>query len=71
MTERKNPPSEDLADREFVITRVFDAPGELVWKAHSEVERREAMVGAERLHDGRQHIGFPPGRRLPLQHAIP
>jgi uncharacterized protein YndB with AHSA1/START domain len=27
------------SDREFVITRVFDAPRELVWKAHTESER--------------------------------
>ena len=26
------------SDREFVITRVFDAPRELVWKAHTECE---------------------------------
>lgn len=33
MPVRKNNPTEDIANREIVITRVFDAPRELVWKA--------------------------------------
>ncbi|MBI3664125.1 MAG: SRPBCC domain-containing protein [Acidobacteria bacterium] len=33
MTERKSDPTEDTADREIVITRVFDAPRKLVWEA--------------------------------------
>ncbi len=33
MTERESTPTEDTADREIVITRVFDAPRELVWEA--------------------------------------
>lgn len=33
MTNAKTAPAENLADREIVITRVFDAPRELVWNA--------------------------------------
>jgi uncharacterized protein YndB with AHSA1/START domain len=33
MTTRKNNPPEEAADRAFVITRVFDAPRALVFKA--------------------------------------
>jgi uncharacterized protein YndB with AHSA1/START domain len=36
MTERNEPPTEDPADREIVITRVFDAPRELVFKAFTD-----------------------------------
>ena len=33
MTNAKTAPAENLADREIVITRVFDAPRELIWNA--------------------------------------
>ncbi len=33
MALRKNIPTEKTSDREIVITRVFDAPRELVWEA--------------------------------------
>jgi uncharacterized protein YndB with AHSA1/START domain len=33
MTGRRHDPAEDAAGREIVITRVFDAPRELVWEA--------------------------------------
>jgi len=33
MKQRENNIMEDTADREIVITRVFDAPRELVWQA--------------------------------------
>lgn len=33
MTNAKTAPAEEFADREIVITRVFDAPRELVWNA--------------------------------------
>jgi uncharacterized protein YndB with AHSA1/START domain len=36
MVARKTDPAEEASDREFVITRVFDAPRELVWKAWTE-----------------------------------
>lgn len=38
MTEQSNTPTK-AAGRELVITRVFDAPRELVWKAWTEPER--------------------------------
>jgi uncharacterized protein YndB with AHSA1/START domain len=34
LDEMQNPPEE-----EFVVTRIFDAPRDLVWKAHTEIER--------------------------------
>ena len=39
MTARKNNPAEESAERELVITRIFDAPSELVWKAWTDPER--------------------------------
>ncbi|MGA9031500.1 MAG: SRPBCC family protein [Sulfuricaulis sp.] len=33
MDAKRNSPIEETADREFVLTRVFDAPRELVWEA--------------------------------------
>jgi uncharacterized protein YndB with AHSA1/START domain len=39
MSTRRNTPTKDAADRELVITRVFDAPRELLWKAWTEPER--------------------------------
>ena len=39
MTAKKNNPTEEPADRELVITRIFAAPRELVWKAFTECER--------------------------------
>ncbi len=38
MTTRENNPVEALAERPFVITRIFDAPRALVWKAWTERE---------------------------------
>ena len=34
-----NSPTDETADREIVITRVFDAPRELVWRAWTEPDR--------------------------------
>jgi len=33
MSMQKNNPNQDTSDREIVVTRVFDAPRELVFKA--------------------------------------
>jgi uncharacterized protein YndB with AHSA1/START domain len=38
MAARKNDPSAKSSERELVITRVFDAPRELVWKAWTDPE---------------------------------
>jgi len=35
----RNSPTVEPAEREFVISRVFDAPRELVWKAWTEAPR--------------------------------
>jgi uncharacterized protein YndB with AHSA1/START domain len=37
----------NTAEREFVITRVFDAPRDLMWKAYSEFERLERWWGSK------------------------
>jgi uncharacterized protein YndB with AHSA1/START domain len=39
MTPKKNNPTEEPANRELVITRIFAAPRELVFKAFTECER--------------------------------
>jgi uncharacterized protein YndB with AHSA1/START domain len=44
MTERSNPIA-DSAENEFVLTRVFDAPRDTVWKAFTEPERLERWWG--------------------------
>jgi uncharacterized protein YndB with AHSA1/START domain len=45
MTERKNNPPDAPAERELVITRVFDAPRELVWKVWTDPERVKRWWG--------------------------
>ncbi len=49
------------SDREFVITRVFDAPRELVWKAHSEVERLKHWWGPKGFTMDVGTLDFRPG----------
>ncbi len=39
MSTARITPAENLTDREIVITRVFDAPRELVWSAWTDPER--------------------------------
>jgi uncharacterized protein YndB with AHSA1/START domain len=39
MAEKRNSPVEDTSDRETVITRVFDAPRELVWNAWTDPQQ--------------------------------
>ena len=46
MTEK----NQNAGEQELVITRIFDAPRELVWKAFTECRAPDALVGAERLH---------------------
>ena len=36
MPETKRSPVEDTSDRELILTRVFDAPRELVWDAFTD-----------------------------------
>ena len=49
-TKRKPP--------DFVISRTFNAPRELVWQAFTDPERMKAMVGPEGLHRDRLQDGF-------------
>ncbi|MCI0616974.1 SRPBCC domain-containing protein [bacterium] len=43
--EKSNELINEIAERELVITRVFDAPRELVWKAWTEPERLKGWWG--------------------------
>jgi len=45
MTERHYASTRASADRELVITRVFEAPRERVWKAWSDAERLKRWWG--------------------------
>ena len=50
MTNTKASPAENLADREIVITRVFDAPRELIWNAWTDPNKL-CDGGGRGLHD--------------------
>jgi hypothetical protein len=63
MTERKNNPAEG----EIVITRVFDAPRDLVWEAWTDPE---SLVGAEKFHGPRLQDRSPGRRCLSPLHAM-
>jgi uncharacterized protein YndB with AHSA1/START domain len=45
MAERKNNPAESSAGQELVITRIFDAPRDIVWKAWTDPERVKRWWG--------------------------
>jgi uncharacterized protein YndB with AHSA1/START domain len=49
------------AGKEFVVTRVFDAPRELVWKAHSEAERLMQWWGPKGFTMKVAKLDFRPG----------
>ena len=50
--------AETITAREISITRVFDAPRELVWRAWTEPERIAQLVGQARL----EHAASPRSR---------
>jgi uncharacterized protein YndB with AHSA1/START domain len=50
----------------FVISRDFDAPRALLWKALTEPERMAKWWGAEGIPRRRRQHGFPARRRIPL-----
>ena len=54
---------------DFVISRTFDAPRELVWQAFTDPARMKAMVGPEGLYRHRLQDGFSSRRHLSLRHA--
>ena len=55
-------------DRVLIITRIFDAPRELVWKAWTEPERMVKWQGP-RGFTSTIAIGFPAGRGLSNPYA--
>jgi len=57
------------SDREIVLTRVFDAPKNLVFDAFSKPELLKRWFGTARLVAGGLRRGSEGGRRLPLRHA--
>ena len=59
----------NTTDREIVISRVFDAPRELVWEAMANPDHVVNWLGAARIyHDNRGH-GGEAGRRKEARHA--
>ena len=52
---------------EFVLSRVLDAPRDLVWKCFTDAGAYEAVVGPERLQRHCFENGFARGRNLPLR----
>jgi uncharacterized protein YndB with AHSA1/START domain len=61
MTTKKNNLPEDTADRAFVITRVFDAPRDLVWKAWTERDRLMQWFGPKGFAMPIARLDFRPG----------
>ena len=60
MSERNNP-AEEVSTREFVITRVFNAPRELVWKAWTERDRLMQWFGPKGFSMSAAKMDFRPG----------
>ncbi len=56
---------------EFVISRVFDAPRDLVWRAFTEPEHMKQWWGPKGFTVDRFEHGSAPRRHLPLRHEIP
>ena len=61
------------SDREVVVTRVFDAPRKLVWRAMSEPDLLKRWIPGppNRLADRAVRSGLARGRRLSLRMARP
>ena len=55
--------------KDFVISRVFDAPRDLVWKCVHRSGAHEAVVGPQGLQGDRLQNGSARRRHLPLRHA--
>jgi uncharacterized protein YndB with AHSA1/START domain len=54
----------------LTITRIFDAPRELVWKAWTDPERMKLWWGPEHFTAPACKMDSPSGRPLPLLHAL-
>jgi uncharacterized protein YndB with AHSA1/START domain len=61
MTAKTNTSADLTNDAEFVITRIFDAPRELVWKVHAEVEHMAHWWGPKGLTWIGGTLDFRPG----------
>jgi uncharacterized protein YndB with AHSA1/START domain len=61
MAEKKNRSVTEPEKGEFVISRVFDAPREIVFKAHAESERLERWWGAKGFMTRVIKLDFRPG----------
>ena len=59
------------AAQPLIITRTFAAPRERVWKAWTEPEHVQALVGAERLHRAGLQDRSARGGDLSQLHALP
>ena len=57
--------------KDFVITRLFDAPRALVWECFTRARAYEGMVGPEGLHHRGVEHGFARRRHLSRRHARP
>ena len=53
-----------------VVTRVFDAPRELVWKAWTDPKYIMQWWGTEGLYCARLRDGFSRWRKIPLLHEV-
>lgn len=61
MAERKISPIEDAFGRDFVISRTFDAPRELVWKAFTDPEHMKNWWGPKGFSVRAAKMDFRPG----------
>jgi uncharacterized protein YndB with AHSA1/START domain len=61
MAEKRSNPIENTSDREFVISRVFDAPRELVWKAFTDPEHMKHWWGPKGFTARVAKMDFRPG----------
>jgi uncharacterized protein YndB with AHSA1/START domain len=60
-----------MSGREFVVTRTFDAPRDLVWKAFTEPERMAKWWGPPGSSVGRYTMDFQPGGRYHFSMIFP
>jgi uncharacterized protein YndB with AHSA1/START domain len=59
------------SDREIVMTRVFDAPRELVWEAHTSCEHMSHWWGPRRYEFASCEMDFRPGGTWRIVHKPP
>ena len=64
-----NQPAAGEKSKDFVITRVLDAPRELVWQAFTDPKRMKEWWGPKGAKVVHSKMDLKPGRNLPLRHA--